>query len=256
MTHFTQLYRNIALCCCTVFLFASCGTNSNTTIKQRPQDIAVTQTQLLTPQDGDPIATIETPIGNLYVVLFPQHAPMAVENFTTLAQNGAFQDMPIHRIVSDFLVQSGDATGSGGVSIWNSTPFPTEPSSQLHHFSGALCTASDSETGYNLSQFYFVQTPAGNVNKSTATALVNAGVAQSVADDYRSMGGAPALDGKDTVFGQIYHGMDVLDTLALTPCDENGTPIEPVYITAVTIGTYDTASAPTASTLVTQDADE
>ena len=64
---------------------------------------------------------------------------------------------------------------------------------------------------------------------------------EEVADAYQSAGGAPYLDGQDTVFGQVIAGMDVLDAIAAVPCDENGVPTEAVTVNSVTIGAYSAA---------------
>lgn len=86
-----------------------------------------------------------------------------------------------------------------------------------------------------------MQCPQGSVSKADAAALKEAGVREAVADTYQSAGGAPYLDGQDTVFGQVIAGMDVLDAIAAVPCDENGVPAEAVTVNSVTIGTYSAA---------------
>jgi len=61
-------------------------------------------------------AVIETDRGDLIVELFPQAAPKTVENFTKLAQKGFYKDIKFHRVIPDFMAQTGDpqGTGSGG----------------------------------------------------------------------------------------------------------------------------------------------
>ena len=203
------------------------------------------EVQFSGPAEGDLIATISTSLGDISLVLYPQYAPMAVENFTGLAQQGYYNNNLFHRVVADFAVQTGDAqgTGTGGTSIWNGHTYPTERSDALHHYSGAvaLACAADGSVG-NLSQFYIVQTPQDSVDKAAAKELVDAGVRQSVADAYRSAGGAPYLDGQDTVFGQVYSGMEVVDAIGAVPCDENGRPLEDVVVYGISIGTYSTAA--------------
>ena len=58
-------------------------------------------------------ATLHTNHGDIEVVLFPEQAPKAVENFVTLAKQGYFDGLTFHRVVKDFVIQSGDPTGSG-----------------------------------------------------------------------------------------------------------------------------------------------
>ena len=200
--------------------------------------------QFTQPAEGAPIATISTTMGDITVVLFPEQAPMAVENFTGLANSGYYNNMPVSRIVDGFCVQTGLAAGETGEgkTTWGQGAFPNEVTDALHHYAGALATANGGQGGTgNLSQFYFVQCPQGSVSKADAAALKDAGVREAVADTYQSAGGAPYLDGQDTVFGQVIAGMDVLDAIAAVPCDENGVPAEAVTVNSVTIGTYSAA---------------
>ena len=85
---------------------------------------------------------------------------MAVENFVGLAQQGYYNGLSFHRVIEGFLVQTGDATGTGagGSTIWNGNSYPNEISDRLHHYAGAVAMAHapDGASG-NLSQFYIVQ---------------------------------------------------------------------------------------------------
>ncbi|WP_367925419.1 peptidylprolyl isomerase [uncultured Ruthenibacterium sp.] len=203
--------------------------------------IESSETQFAEPSSDAQVAILSTSMGDISIVLFPEYAPMAVENFVGLAQQGYYNGNLFHRVVADFIIQTGDATqtGSGGASIWNNNSYPNELSDQLHHYSGAvaLARAADGSVG-NLSQFYIVQTPEDSINKNTADELLQAGVRQEVVDTYKSAGGAPYLDGQDTVFGQVYDGMDVVDAIAQAECDENGRPLENITLNSVTITTY------------------
>ena len=55
---------------------------------------------------------------------------------------------------------------------------------------------------------------------------------------YQTAGGAPYLDYTDTVFGQVYEGMDIVDTIAQTAVDENQKPTADITINSVSIETY------------------
>ena len=77
--------------------------------------------------------------------------------------------------------------------------------------------------------------------------LLAAGVRQEVADAYQSAGGAPYLDGQDTVFGQVYAGMGVVDAIGQVECDENGRPLEDITVNSITITTYGAAQASASS---------
>lgn len=213
---------------------------------RRPEKIDSAEVQFQGPAEGDPIAVFSTSLGDISVVLYPKYAPMAVENFVALAQQGYYNNIVFHRVEKDFIIQSGDATGTGGsgASIWSNNAYPDEISDKLHHYSGALATAhaADGSVG-NLSQFYFMATPAGSIDKAAAKTLTDAGLRQEVVDAYRAAGGAPYLDGLDTVFGQVYAGMDVVDAIAAVETDDSGKPLEDVTLVSVTIATYSAAQA-------------
>ena len=59
------------------------------------------------------IATIKTNFGDIEVQLFPQDAPLAVNNFVFLARQGFYNGVKFHRVVKGFVIQSGDPTGTG-----------------------------------------------------------------------------------------------------------------------------------------------
>ena len=58
-------------------------------------------------------ATIETPRGSIVIELYAQHAPKTVNNFIFLAKEGYYDGLLFHRVISDFMVQGGDPTGTG-----------------------------------------------------------------------------------------------------------------------------------------------
>ena len=244
--------RFIALAAAAVLaagLLAGCGGGITGSSIKRPQ-VESEELQFQTPAEGDPIAIFNTSAGEVRAVLYPDVAPMAVENFTRLAQEGYYDGTSFHRIVSGFVVQGGDASGTGttGSTIWNNNPYPKEISDQLHHYSGALCAAfSPDEDVSGLSQFYFVQSLPEKLDDSLRTQMEEAGVRTEVIEAYDAAGGLPYLDYTDTVFGQVYEGMDVVDTLAQSEVDENGKPVEDVLLNSVTISTYGAADPALAS---------
>jgi len=74
----------------------------------------------LNAQDKNPHVVLETTQGTIELELFPDVAPLAVENFTTHIKNGYYDGIEFHRIIRGFMIQAGDptATGRGGESIW------------------------------------------------------------------------------------------------------------------------------------------
>ncbi len=113
--------------------------------------------QLAEEQSADaPRVRIETSKGDIVVALYPEAAPLAVENFVTHCRDGYYDGVPFHRIMKDFMVQTGDpkGDGTGGESIWGER-FRNEESDHLRHFTGAVAMAN-AGPHTNGSQFYIV----------------------------------------------------------------------------------------------------
>ena len=113
--------------------------------------------QTQAPASGEEVAVIKTSKGDIFVRLFPEHAPKAVENFKTHAKNGYYDGLIFHRVINDFMIQGGDPTGSGmgGESIWGKS-FEDEFTPELHNLRGALSMAN-AGPNTNGSQFFIVQ---------------------------------------------------------------------------------------------------
>lgn len=192
--------------------------------------------QLRKPQAGDITATMKTTMGEIQILLFPDAAPKAVENFTTHAKNGYYDGLIFHRVIPDFMIQGGDPTGTGmgGESIWGKH-FEDEFSPDYHNLRGALSMAN-AGPGTNGSQFFIVQAPA--VSDDLLAQMETLGESAFPAwavSAYRTKGGTPWLDFRHTVFGQVYEGMDVVDAIADVPCGRNDKPAEDVVIESITI---------------------
>lgn len=106
---------------------------------------------------GATVATLTTTHGDIKIRMFPDVAPKAVENFVTHCKDGYYDGIAFHRVIEDFMIQSGDpnGNGTGGESIWG-VRFDDEISDSLHHFRGALAMAN-AGPNTNGSQFFIVQ---------------------------------------------------------------------------------------------------
>ena len=193
--------------------------------------------QTQAPASGEEVAVIKTSKGDIFVRLFPEHAPKAVENFKTHAKNGYYDGLIFHRVINDFMIQGGDPTGSGmgGESIWGKS-FEDEFTPELHNLRGALSMAN-AGPNTNGSQFFIVQ--AKQVSDDMLDQLETAPeelFPTECVRKYETLGGTPWLDYKHTVFGQVYDGMDVVDDIAGVKVDFfQNKPVEDVVIETIEI---------------------
>ncbi len=158
------------------------------------------------PLENDIKIIMKTTKGDISIRMFPRQAPKTVENFITHAKEGYYDGIIFHRVINDFMIQGGDPTGTGrgGESIWG-RPFADEFSPELKNIRGALSMAN-AGPNTNGSQFFIVQTEA-----------------------------TPWLDGRHTVFGQVYDGMDVVDSIAAVRVDLLDKPFEDIKIIGIDV---------------------
>jgi len=152
-------------------------------------------------------ATIETNKGSFDVEFYPDDAPKTVNNFIFLAKNGYYDNSPFHRIISGFVIQGGDPTGTGrGGPGYR---FDDEPIKRNYEL-GTLAMAN-AGPHTNGSQFFVIVGPSG----------------QQLPKNY-------------TIFGKVTSGLDVVSTIAQTPVKsgpsgERSTPTEPITLQKVTV---------------------
>ncbi len=226
---------------CLIFAVCALFSGCNNQEKTYNDEIQTTSSamQLAQPQAGDTIAEIVTSEGSIKVVLFKEQAPLAVENFTSLIENGYYTDVIFHRVMKDFVIQTGDptGTGAGGESIFG-VKFEDEFSDILHHYTGALSMANSGEDT-NGSQFFIVATPSDIVTDSQISDMENKSYSQETITAYKEAGGLPYLDYSHTVFGQVYEGLDIVYKISDTETDENAKPEEDIKIISATVGIFE-----------------
>ncbi len=204
-------------------------------------EIAPDGEQLKKPAKGEEVAVFETSMGKIKIRLFPKYVPTTVENFKTLIKEGYYNGIIFHRVIDDFMIQSGDPTGTGmgGECAFDGyESFQDEFGRNLYNIRGAVSMAN-AGTNTNSSQFFIVQTknPVYHTLVSEE-GFRSQGGAQWAADAYEKYGGTPYLDGqfKDitgsghTVFGQVYEGLDVVDKIAGAKTDESDKPVKNITI--------------------------
>ena len=124
---------------------------------------------------------LDTDRGEIQLELFPEHAPVTVNNFVFLASQGFYDGTTFHRVIDNFMIQGGDPTGSGrgGPGYRFEDEFDNNP---LRHEQGVISMAN-AGPGTNGSQFFITHGPT------------------------------PHLDGKHTVFGRVVVGQEVVDAV-------------------------------------------
>ncbi|WP_455129909.1 peptidylprolyl isomerase [Pseudoramibacter alactolyticus] len=140
--------------------------------------------------------------------LYPEVAPITVENFVKLIKEGFYDGLIFHRVIPGFMIQGGDPEGSGmggpGYSIKGEFA-SNGVENDLKHDRGVLSMARSMMPDSAGSQFFIM------VEK------------------------APHLDGDYAAFGQVTEGMDVVDAIVKAPRDMMDKPLEDQQMTKVTL---------------------
>lgn len=114
--------------------------------------------QLNKPKKGDTIAILHTSMGDITLRFFPEYAPNTVNNFVELAKAGKYDGVLFHRVMNDFMIQTGDyenGNGTGGTSIYG-TAFEDEFCDKLLNIRGSVAMANSGKDT-NGSQFFINQ---------------------------------------------------------------------------------------------------
>lgn len=127
------------------------------------------------------VATIETTRGTIRLELFEDKVPKTTANFEKLANEGFYNGLKFHRVIADFMVQTGcpKGTGTGGPGY----QFADEFHAELKHDGPGILSMANAGPNTNGSQFFITH---------VAT---------------------PWLDGKHSVFGKVLDGQDVVDAI-------------------------------------------
>ncbi len=125
--------------------------------------------------------TIETSKGTISLELYDGRVPKTVENFETLAGKGFYDGLKFHRVIPDFMIQTGcpQGTGTGGPGY----TFEDEFHPELRHDGPGVLSMANAGPNTNGSKFFITHVPC------------------------------PWLDGKHAVFGKVTEGQDVVDAI-------------------------------------------
>lgn len=155
-------------------------------------------------------ATLHTTKGDIVINLLAEDAPVTVNNFVFLARQGYYSNVPFHRVIDGFMIQTGDPTGTGAGGP--GYEFADEPVTR--DYTPGIVAMANRGPDTNGSQFFIVQA------------------------DLRGR-----LPKNYTIFGEVTEGMDVVNAIAQVPVQPNpmsgemSSPVEEVSITSVEITT-------------------
>ena len=138
------------------------------------------------------VATIETNKGAIRLELHAEQAPKTVANFEKLAGDGFYNGLSFHRVIPNFMIQTGcpQGTGTGGPGY----QFEDEFDDSLRHDRAGILSMANAGPNTNGSQFFITHGPT------------------------------PHLDQKHSVFGVVLEGQDVVDAI------EQGDTMEQVSV--------------------------
>jgi peptidyl-prolyl cis-trans isomerase A (cyclophilin A) len=163
-------------------------------------------------------ATLQTSLGRIVVRLFPDHAPKTVRNFVELAEGGREWTDPatgratvdklydgtiFHRVIPNFMIQGGDPLGSGR-----------------------------GGPGYKFADEIH---PDLRFDRPYLLAMANAGPGTNGSQFFITVGPAPSLNGKHTIFGEVIEGADVVDRISQVKTGSQDRPLDNVTLESVTI---------------------
>lgn len=171
--------------------------------------------------------------GDVKIALYPELAPKTVENFLGLAEKNYYDGIIFHRVISDFMIQGGDPTGTGmgGESIFGEQ-FEDEFTPYLYNLRGSLSMAN-AGPNTNGSQFFIVT--ASNVPANMLGQMEGAGYPEEIIEAYRENGGTPWLDQCHTVFGHVLEGMDIVEAIDKVETNPSDRPLEDILIESIEV---------------------
>lgn len=167
----------------------------------KPAEPLVTSPPTMT---KNPVAIVETSFGIFKIELFLDKAPITAQNFIDLVQRDFYKDMIFHRVVANFVIQTGDPTGTGRGGSGKTIPLEIHPDLK-HESAGIVGMARGPDPNSASSQFYI------------------------------TLRATPHLDGGYAVFGRVIEGLDVVIKIGDVEVGPGDRPVIPVELKAITL---------------------
>ena len=196
---------------------------------------------------------LETTAGNIRIALYDE-TPQTRDNFLKITKMGIYDSLLIHRVIKDFMIQSGDTNskhakpgqllGTGDFDYTTEAEFRLP---QIFHRRGVVAMAREGdrenpERRSSACQFYIVW---GKIFNDMQIAKVQERIDSAtqgtvkltpeMIEVYKTVGGTPHLDGQYTVFGEVVEGMDVVEAIQKVETDKNDRPLEDIRILKATV---------------------
>ena len=149
-------------------------------------------------------AIFETNMGNFKIELYKDKAPLTVGNFMKLVDKGFYNGLIFHRVIPNFMIQTGCPQGNGYGGPGYTIQDEFDPSLK-HDTKGILSMANTGRPHTGGSQFFITVAPT------------------------------PWLDGKHAIFGKVIEGMDVVEKISNVQKDRQDKPLSEIKIKSVTI---------------------
>ena len=226
--------------------------NSNRTIEVDPNTMKLVQ--LETPNEGDPIAIVDTTVGEFKFVLYPQYSPNAVKNFTELAESGYYDNTYVFNSESGVYSAMGCPQKNGEMPQGYDQSrelVERELNQNLWPFKGAVISLNTTVdrsglewltgggTYFNGSRFAVLNTI--EFDDEMKNEMLENSVSRELAEAFIDLGGIPNFSQQMTVIGQTYEGTEVIEKLSQLETEENGIykiPKEDIMINSVRISKY------------------
>ena len=197
---------------------------------------------------------LETTAGNIRIALYDE-TPLTRDNFLKITKMGIYDSLLIHRVIKDFMIQSGDTNskyakpgqllGTGDFDYTTEAEFRLP---QIFHRRGVVAMARESdevnpERRSSACQFYIVwgkvftddRLIAKVQERLDSATQGSVKLTPEMIEVYKNVGGTPHLDGQYTVFGEVVEGMDVVEKIQLVQTDKNDRPLEDIRILKATV---------------------
>lgn len=196
---------------------------------------------------------LETDSGNVRIQLYnetPQHR----DNFLRRVRQHDYDGVLFHRVIADFMVQTGDL---GSINAPQGKLLGDTPESysvpaeirfpQLFHKRGAVAAAREGdnvnpERRSSSSQFYIVWGRVwDDANLDKVQQRIDQYTQGSVKlspeqrEVYKTLGGTPHLDGSYTVFGEVVEGLDVIERIEKAATDDHDRPLNDIHVIRASI---------------------